>query len=123
MRTNLFMFLNGYNKHKNNYYIIIIFLNNMNNCHMMNHYKQVILNQNINSFINLDDFQDDKYIYYQCFVDDKRKFCFYETCPNKQDISNNMITEVPRSLLVKINKNIPQFIHKAILYFYFIPKY
>ena len=95
----------------------------MNNCHLMNHCKNSILNSNIHSFINLDDFQDDKFTYYHCYVDERRKFCFYETCPNKQDLSNNIITEMPKSILVKINKNIPWCFHKPILYYYFIPKY
>jgi hypothetical protein len=144
MRTNLFIYLNDYNRKieenkkeekiekikekyikatKNNYNIIIIFLKNMNNYHMMNYYKHVILSPSIKSFVNLDDFQDDKFIYYHCYIDEMRKFRYYQSCPNSQDISNNTIAEIPRSHLVKINKNIPQWFHKPLLYYYFIPKY
>ena len=65
---------------------------------------------------DLDDFQDSydvNYVYYQCYVDDKNRFRYFETSPNS----------IPKTTLYKISKNIPTFFHKTILYFKYIPKF
>ena len=89
----------------------------MNNCHLLNYYKHS--NEDTNANYDLDDFrdlQDSNYIYYQCYVNNKNRFCYFET-------SQNSVTQYPKSVLFKINKNIPIFLHKTILYFKYIPKF
>jgi len=80
-------------------------------------YKSLISEQRPNhNHIYLDDFQDEKYRYYQCYMDENRQFCYLESSPSNT-------SKTPNSLLLKINKNIPYCLHKPILYYYYIPKY
>jgi hypothetical protein len=91
----------------------------MNNCHLLNVYKHTNKHEDNNTNYDLDDFQDSydvNYIYYQCYVDDKNRFRYFETSPNS-------VTQHPTSALHKISKNIPTFFHKTLLYFKYIPKF
>jgi hypothetical protein len=90
----------------------------MNNCHLLNVYKHVHAPDDTAGY-DLDDFQDSydvNYKYYQCYVDDKNRFRYFETSPNS-------VTQHPKSAVYKISKNIPTFFHKTLLYFKYIPKF
>jgi hypothetical protein len=85
----------------------------------MNYYKHINPSEPVDMNYDLDDFQhvpDNQYIYYQCYVDENNRFCYYETSPNSN-------TRYPKSALYKISKTIPSFFHRTILYFKYIPKF
>ena len=91
----------------------------MNNSYLMNYYKHINPPEPADMNYDLDDFQDVpdyQYIYYQCYVDENNRFCYFETTPNG-------ITRYPKSALYKIHKTIPSFFHRTILYFKYIPKF
>lgn len=91
----------------------------MNNCHKLNTYKHISPPEPTDRNYDLDDFQDvpdNQYIYYQCYVDENNRFCYYETSPNSK-------THYSKSALYKICKHIPSFFHRTILYFKYIPKF
>lgn len=91
----------------------------MNNCYLMNYYKHINPPEPIDTNYDLDDFQtqyDVNFIYYQCYVDENNRFCYFETTPNS-------ITRYSKSVIHKISKNIPSFFHRTILYFKYIPKF
>jgi hypothetical protein len=76
------------------------------------------IHNNIDDFdsvFNSDLIDHNYYYYYECFVDENRKFNYYITEFGK--IMNQ------KSTMIKISKSIPRFFHKSILYFYYIPKY
>ena len=91
----------------------------MNNSYLMNYYKHIKPPEPVDMNYDLDDFQDvpdNQHIYYQCYVDENNRFCYYETSPNSN-------TRYPKSALYKISKRIPSFFHRTILYFKYIPKF
>ena len=121
MRTNIFIYWKKYKIFV--YYKYCI----MNNCHLLNVYKDgnkqdQYKEDEHNESCDLDDFndnhdiQDYNYKYYQCYVDEKNRFRYFETSPNS-------VNQHPKSAVYKISKNIPTFFHKTLLYFKYIPKY
>ena len=99
----------------------------MNNCHLLNVYKDgnkqdQYKEDEHNESCDLDDFNDNpdikdyNYIYYQCYVDEKNRFRYFETSPNS-------VSQYSKSAIYKISKNIPTFFHKTLLYFKYIPKF
>lgn len=91
----------------------------MNNCHKLNTYKHINPPEPVDMNYDLDDFQTQynlNYRYYQCYVDENNRFCYFETTPNS-------ITSYPTAAQHKISKHIPSVFHRTILYFKYIPKF
>ena len=83
----------------------------MNNCYEMNMNYSKIHSTN-SPKINY----ENGYIFYECFVDDNKKFQFYET-------TFDSLLHRPLSVTIQVSKRIPRIFHKAILYYYYIPNY
>ena len=68
---------------------------------------------------------DKNYIVYHCFINIRNEFA-YEIIPNDNIylLEESLIKEIEYpGKIICINKKIPIFFHKMILYYYYIPSY
>ena len=61
---------------------------------------------------------DHNYYYYKCSINIDHVFIYERLTTNTTDILHDKLTKI-----IHINKNIPTFFHKMILYYWYIPYY